>query len=62
MFMEKLYNITEAKEALRISRTSLYLLIDKGQLKPIKIGGRVLFTERELTRFVNGLQKKAGKK
>lgn len=57
--MDKLYNITEAKEALRISRTSLYLLIEKGQLKPIRIGGRVLFTEKELTRFINSLEKKA---
>jgi predicted DNA-binding transcriptional regulator AlpA len=61
MFMEKLYNITEAKEALRISRASLYLLIEKGQLRPIKIGGRTLFTDHELSRFINSLQKKAGK-
>jgi excisionase family DNA binding protein len=45
-------------KALRISRTSLYSLIEKGSIKPIKIGGRTLFPETELTRFIEDLKAK----
>ena len=54
--MEKLYTVDEAKEVLRISRTSLYSLVQKGAIKPVKIGGRTLFPETELTRFVESLK------
>lgn len=57
--MEKIYTITETYKLLRISRAKLYQLIDKGDLKPIKLGGRTLFVESELTRFVESLKQGA---
>jgi excisionase family DNA binding protein len=54
--MEKIYTINETFSLLRISRAKLYTLIDDGSLKPIRLGGRVLFTESELTRFIEKLK------
>ena len=56
--MERLHTVQETMKALRISRTSLYSLIEKGSIKPIKIGGRTLFPETELTRFIEDLKAK----
>ena len=54
--MEKIYTVNETFALLRISRAKLYNLIDDGSLKPIKLGGRRLFTESELTRFIEKLK------
>ena len=54
--MEKIYTVNETYALLRISRAKLYTLIDDGSLKPIKLGGRRLFTESELTRFIEKLK------
>jgi excisionase family DNA binding protein len=54
--MEKLFTVKEAHEWLRISRAKLYTLIESRALKPIKLGGRTLFTESELTRFIESLK------
>ena len=54
--MEKIYTVNETFALLRISRAKLYTLIDDGSLKPIRLGGRVLFTESELTRFIEKLK------
>ena len=54
--MEKIYTVNETFSLLRISRAKLYTLIDDGSLKPIKLGGRRLFTESELTRFIEKLK------
>jgi excisionase family DNA binding protein len=54
--MEKIYTVNETFALLRISRAKLYTLIDDGSLKPIKLGGRRLFTESELTRFIEKLK------
>jgi excisionase family DNA binding protein len=57
--MEKIYTVNETFALLRISRAKLYTLIDDGSLKPIKLGGRRLFTESELTRFIEELKTKS---
>ena len=59
--MEQLHTVQETIKALRISRTSLYALIEKGSIKPIKMGGRTLFPESELTRFIEQLKKDSAK-
>lgn len=56
MNMEKLYTIGEVAEMLRISKPSVYRLMSSGKLKPVKIGGRTLFKESELERFVDSLE------
>jgi excisionase family DNA binding protein len=57
--MDTLYTINETFKLLKISRAKLYQLIEKGDLKPIKLGGRTLFTESELTRFIESLKRGA---
>ena len=37
--------------------TTLYRLINEGELKPVKIGKRTLFEEKELQRFIKTLKK-----
>jgi excisionase family DNA binding protein len=54
--MEKIYTVNETFSLLRISRAKLYKLIENGSLKPIKLDGRTLFTESELTRFIEKLK------
>jgi excisionase family DNA binding protein len=50
--VEKLYTVKEVLEMLRISRTTLYRHIDNRLLKPLKLGGKVLFAESELDRLL----------
>ena len=54
--MEKLYRVSEAAEILRISRPSIYRLWKSGKVKPIKVGGRTVFPESELERFIEDLK------
>ena len=57
--MEKLYTVEEARLALKISRGTLYTLIKEKKINPVKLGGRTLFTETELTNFIEKLKKVA---
>lgn len=54
--MDKLYTIKETLDILRISRTTLYRLIDKGELTPVKISKKVLFTEEEINKFIENIK------
>lgn len=56
--MEKLYTLKEAAEILRISRATLYRHIENGIIKPIKLGGKVLFTESGLNDLIKKLKKR----
>ena len=48
-----LYNVADACFILgKISKQMLYRLIHLGQIEPVKIGTRSLFTMEELQRFV----------
>lgn len=57
-YMEKLHTVNETLELLRISRPTLYRFIKSGQLVPLKMGKKTLFTESELTRFLEDLKRK----
>jgi excisionase family DNA binding protein len=48
----KLLTIKETCEALRISRSTLHHLVENGELKPVKIGKKVLFDEKDLIKFL----------
>lgn len=54
--MEKLFTIPEVAEILRLSKPSVYRLMASGQLKSVKLGGRTLFKESEIERFINSLE------
>lgn len=56
--MEKFYTIKEVCEVLRMSRSTLYRVMEEYHLSPIKVGGKVLFPETELNRFIEELKKK----
>lgn len=59
--MEKLYTIKETVDILRVSRAKIYLLIQDGKLKPVKLDRKTLFKESELTRFIEALNGKKEK-
>ena len=47
-----LLTLPEAAERLRLSRRTVERLIDAGRIRPVRIGRRVLVTEREIAAFV----------
>jgi hypothetical protein len=47
-----------ALKILSISRTNLYNLVKAEKIVPVKLGKRTLFTEDELSRFIDSLEKK----
>lgn len=46
------HRINDAARRLSVGRTTLYELINSGELKTIKIGGRTLIPESELQRAI----------
>jgi len=57
-YMDKLFTIAEVAALLRISKPSLYRLLSSGEIKSVKLGGRTLFKESEVERFINSLESK----
>lgn len=57
--MEKLYTIKETAELLRISKATLFRLMAEGKIIPLKLGKRSLFSEEELTRFIEDLKRRS---
>jgi excisionase family DNA binding protein len=55
-----LLTVTEACDALRISRWSLYQLINKRRLKSVRIDRRRFVTTVDLAAFVDELRVEAG--
>jgi len=53
--MEKLFTIGEVAEMLRVSKPTVYRLMSGEELKSVKIGGRTLFKESELKKFIDNL-------
>jgi hypothetical protein len=49
-----LYTRRESAYLLSISTVSLDRLIKRGELRPTKVGGRVMIAPAELTRFATG--------
>jgi excisionase family DNA binding protein len=56
----RLLDINEASEALRISRWSMYQLINQRRIKTIRLRGRRLITPEDLDAFVAGLRDPEG--
>jgi excisionase family DNA binding protein len=50
------YSLIEAAKVLSISRSSVYELVKRGELKPVKFGAKPLFLAPDLTRFLNRLR------
>ncbi len=48
----RLLTVKEACDYLRISKVSLYKLINQGKLKPVKIGKRTLIDKADLDRLI----------
>lgn len=48
----QLYGIEDTGKALGIGRTSVYALLDSGDLTPIKIGRRTLVAASEIEEYV----------
>ena len=51
--MDVLFNIKQAASKLKVSPLTLRAWIYEGKLAPVKLGRRVLLTERELERFID---------
>lgn len=47
------YTVKETAEYLKVCRATIYNLVKAGKLTPVRIGTRVIFTETELSRFLN---------
>jgi len=50
--LEPLMGVEEVAEYLRISERSVYRLISRGDLMPVKIGGCTRVEQAELRRFI----------
>lgn len=55
--MDKLYTLKETLEILKVSRMTLYRIMDAGGLKPLKIGGKLKFTEKSIQKFIDSFKK-----
>jgi excisionase family DNA binding protein len=53
--VDTLYTVEETMSKLKISRAGLYRLISNGKLKSVKLGGRTLIKESDLSRFIDSL-------
>jgi excisionase family DNA binding protein len=52
-----LNSIRDVQERLNASRSSVYIMIARGELEAVKNGMRTLITESSLQNFVRGLPK-----
>jgi excisionase family DNA binding protein len=50
------YSIKEAVSVLSLGRTTLYLAIERGDLRPIKVGRRTLLLASDLASFLTKLR------
>jgi excisionase family DNA binding protein len=53
-FEPRAYRINDACQILQISRSHIYELISRGEIRLIKIGGRSLISATEIQRLLNG--------
>lgn len=51
--MERLYDIEESAEILRVAAVTVRAWVKQRRLMPVRLGRRVLLTERELERFID---------
>ena len=57
--MSGLLTIPEVCDELRVSRRTVYRLIEQGRLRTVHIGKRVFITRRELDAFLASLRRAA---
>jgi excisionase family DNA binding protein len=55
---DPLLTVPEVAERLRISQRTLRRLVAGGHLRPVRIGSRTLFTDREVAAFVAASQRR----
>lgn len=55
--MDRLYTVKETMEILKVSKANIYRLTASGKLDYVKLGGRTLFKESDLSRFIDSLTK-----
>ena len=51
-FTKAAYSANEAMEQLSIGRTSLHYLVKRGELRPARLGKKVLFLATDLVAFL----------
>lgn len=49
----KIYNAQEAAEYMRVSRVTLYRMVEKGQIRCFRIGSIYRFSEEMIREFIN---------
>ncbi len=49
---DRLLTVEEVLDILRISRMTLYRIVNSGELKRLKIGSRTFFRRRDVERFI----------
>jgi excisionase family DNA binding protein len=54
-----LYSISDTCRMLSIGRTSVYKLMDEGELVPVKLGKRLMIPRERLIAFVDKLMESA---
>ena len=58
----RLFTVTETCKYLRISPPTLYRMIERGELVPVKIGKRTLFDRKDLDTFIDAAKVPLAKK
>lgn len=54
LILQRLITVGEVRAVLRVSRQTVYNLVARGQLKPVKIGSALRFRESDILTLVNG--------
>lgn len=52
--VEPLLTVSDVRDLLRISRSSVYQLIRRGDIVPVRVGNRLRFTPDEIRRYLDG--------
>ena len=55
--MEKLYKIEEVAQMLRLSTSCIYKKVESGEIKSLKIGTAVRFTEANISDYIDKCKK-----
>lgn len=50
--LPKLFTVEESADYLHVSKATLHVMVRNGDLKGFKVGRRRMFTESELTEFI----------
>jgi hypothetical protein len=58
-FDKACYSVNQTLHILSIGRTSLYALVKRGDLTPLKIGKKTLFTAENISELLNKLRGEA---